>query len=152
MEFFVIFYCGFNGVLLLTFKYVSIYLTNSVTQSVHGGLRLVSVGKRPRIIRHRSRWDIMASVLSVATAGRTKTYVMRKCNLSYRQLQAYLDILRERGLLRAEFRKGKGNPGKIFVTTDRGRAFLKAYGSLRTTMEEGSLKFRLKKLEPRGTP
>ncbi len=89
----------------------------------------------------------MASVLIVATAGRTKTYVMHKCNLSYRQLQAYLDILRERGLLRAESHRGKGYPGKIFVTTDRGHAFLKAYGSLRTTMEEGSLEFRLNKVE-----
>jgi len=94
----------------------------------------------------------MASVLSAATAGRTKTYVMHKCNLSYRQLQAYLDILRENGLLKIELRKGTSNPGKIFVTTDRGRAFLRAYGSLRTTMEEGSLKFRVKKLEPKITP
>ena len=113
---------------------------------------MLSVGKKPPSIQHRSRWDIMASVLSVATAGRTKTYVMHKCNLSYRQLQAYLDILRENGLLKIESHKGKSNPWKIFVTTDRGHAFLKAYDDLRTTMEEGSLKFRLKKLEPRGTP
>ena len=108
---------------------------------------MVSVGKKPPSIQHRSRWDIMASVLSVATAGRSKTYVMRRCNLSYRQLQAYLDILRENGLLKVESRKGKSNPGKIFVTTDRGRAFLKSYGSLRATMEEGSLKFRPSKVE-----
>ena len=108
---------------------------------------MVSVGKKPPSIQHRSRWDIMASVLSVATAGRTKTYVMHKCNLSYRQLQAYLDILRERGLLKVESHKRKGNPWEIFVTTDRGHAFLKAYDDLRTTMEEGSLKFRLNKVE-----
>lgn len=89
----------------------------------------------------------MASVLSVATAGRTKTYVMHKCNLSYRQLQAYLGILRENGLLKIESHKRKSNAWEIFVTTDRGRAFLKAYDDLKTTMEEGSLKFRPSEVE-----
>jgi len=93
----------------------------------------------------------MASVLSVATAGRTKTYVMHKCNLSYKQLRAYMNILCERGLLIAESNKGKSSPGKIFVTTDKGRAFLNAYGNLRTTIGKGILKFRLKKLEPVST-
>jgi len=94
----------------------------------------------------------MASVLSVATVGRTKTYVKHKCNLSYRQLRAYMSVLCERGLLMAEFHNGKGNPRKIFVTTDKGRAFLKAYGSLGTTIGKGILKFRLKKLESISTP
>lgn len=138
MEFHLNFYASFNGFLLLTFKYVNIYLTNSVTRCVHGGLCLVSVGKKPHSIQHRSRWDIMASVLSAATAGKTKTYIMRKCNLSYRQLQTYLNLLRERGLLREGSNRGKSNPGKIFVTTDKGRVFLKAYDNLRTTMEETS--------------
>ena len=111
-----------------------------------------SIGKKPLGIQHRSRWDIMASVLSVATAGRTKTYVMHKCNLSYKQLRAYMNVLCERGLLRAEFHRGKSNPGKIFVTTDKGRAFLKAYGNLRTTIGKSILKFRLKKLEPVSAP
>ena len=111
-----------------------------------------SVGKKPLGIQHRSRWDIMASVLSVATAGRTKTYVMRKCNLSYRQLREYMNVLCERGLLMAEFHKGKSSPGKIFVTTDKGHAFLKAYGNLRTTIGKGILKFRIKNLEPVSTP
>jgi len=93
----------------------------------------------------------MANVLSVATAGKTKTYVKQKCNLSYRQLRAYMSILCERGLLMAEFHKGKSNHRRVFVTTDKGHAFLKAYGSLRTTIEKGILKLHIKKLEPIST-
>ncbi len=97
---------------------------------------MVSVGKKPFSIQHRSRWDIMASVLRAASSGRAKTYIMRKCNLSYRQLQSYLDLLAERDFLRAASTEEKSNPGKIFVTTERGRAFLKAYDHLRITIEE----------------
>jgi len=75
----------------------------------------------------------MASVLRVAMSGRTKTYIMRKCNLSYRQLQAYLEILLDKGLLEVKSRDVKGNPAKIFATTQRGQTFLKAYGDLKAT-------------------
>jgi len=51
----------------------------------------------------------------------------------------------------AEFHKGKSNHRRVFVTTDKGRAFLKAYGSLRTTIEKGILKLHIKKLEPIST-
>ncbi len=85
----------------------------------------------------RSRWDIMASVLRVAISGRTKTHIMRKCNLSYRQVQAYIDILLDKGLLIMESHKVKNrNPTKIFVTTERGQTFLKAYADLKATIKE----------------
>ena len=51
----------------------------------------------------------------------------------------------------AEFHKGKSNHRRVFVTTDKGHAFLKAYGSLRTTIEKGILKLHIKKLEPIST-
>jgi predicted transcriptional regulator len=65
----------------------------------------------------------MASVLRVAMSGRPKTYIMRKCNLSYRQLQAYLEILLDKGLLEVKSRDVKGNPAKIFATTQKGQTF-----------------------------
>jgi len=76
----------------------------------------------------------MANILNVATSGKTKTCIMHKCNLSYRQLQAYLDLLQEKKLLRIESHEGN-NPEKVYITTERGRAFLKAYNKLKTTIE-----------------
>ncbi len=67
----------------------------------------------------------------MALSGRTKTYIMRKCNLSYRQLQAYLDLLVDKNLLKMEPREGKGDPAKIFVTTEKGQVFLRAYSNLK---------------------
>lgn len=70
----------------------------------------------------------------VAMSGRTKTYIMRKCNLSYRQLQAYLEVLLDKGLLEVKPRDVKGNLVKIFATTQRGQSFLKAYADLKATI------------------
>ena len=100
------------------------------------GVYLVSEGMKSLRVIHRSRFDIMASVLSVAASGRTQTYITRKCHLSYRQLQAYLDLLVDKDLLKVDLHEGNENPRKIFVTTDKGRAFLSDYNDLKTTMEK----------------
>ena len=110
------------------------YTSAGITRWFIAGVRLVSEGGKSLTLLTRSRWDIMASVLRVAISGRTKTYIMRKCNLSYRQLQAYLEILLDKGLLEVKLRDVKGNPTKIFATTQRGQTFLKAYGDLKATL------------------
>lgn len=81
----------------------------------------------------------MASVLGTATTRRTKTCLLHKCNLNHNQLQFYLHILCEKGLLRADIHKARSNPGRVFLTTEKGRAFLKAYGDLRNTIEKTSI-------------
>jgi len=89
-----------------------------------------------RSVLHRTRWDIMANILSVAVTGKTQTCIMRKCNLSYKQLQAYLVLLQEKELLQAKLHERKNSPEKVYVTTERGRAFLEAYNNLRATLKK----------------
>jgi predicted transcriptional regulator len=86
----------------------------------------------------------MASILRVAVGGKTKTCIMRKCNLSFRQLQAYLAFLKEKGLLKVELHKGKSEPERVYVTTERGLAFLKAYGNLKATLRKNETKIGYK--------
>ena len=102
------------------------------------GVYLASEGRESLTLIQRSRFDIMASVLSTAVSGRTKTYIMRKCHLSYRQLQAYLDFLVDKDLLNVDLHEVNEKPAKIFVTTDKGRAFLSDYNDLKTTMEKSN--------------
>jgi len=78
----------------------------------------------------------MANILGAAVAGDTKTHIMYKCNLSFKQFQAYLDLLLGQGLLEAGSRARRNGRVKIFATTDKGRAFLKAYGDLKATFGE----------------
>jgi len=67
----------------------------------------------------------------VAVEGAKKTHIMYGCNLSFNQLQTYLDLLLDRGLLEnISETGGDSNPG-FFQTTNRGQSFLHVYQNLR---------------------
>jgi len=73
--------------------------------------------------------DIVASVLKEAVGGTKKTHIMYKCNLSFKQLQVYMDLLIDRGLLKVVEEGGSNDKG-VFETTAKGEAFLHAYRNL----------------------
>ena len=78
----------------------------------------------------RSMWDIMAKILNVAKSPESKTHIMYGANLSFRQLDRYMELLLDKGLLNvSEERQSKVK--KVFVTTDKGFSFLEAYRTLR---------------------
>ncbi len=80
---------------------------------------------------HRSQIDIVADVLRETVGGTKKTHIMYSCNLSFRQLQTYLDLLLERGLLKKVSQEEKGRDPKFFKTTSKGQHLLRAYDRLR---------------------
>lgn len=80
---------------------------------------------------HRGRVDIIADILSEAAEGAKKTHVMYRCNLSFRQLQTYLDFLLDRGLLERSERRSSG---RLLWTTAKGQDFLRAYRNLRVLL------------------
>lgn len=79
---------------------------------------------------HRSRMDILANILREAVGGAKKTHIMYRCNLSFRQLQTYLDLLLSTGLLRTISEEEKSSKLNLLETTIKGRAFLQAYHDL----------------------
>ena len=79
-----------------------------------------------RVLRKRSDIEIMANILSEANGGARKTRIMYRCNLSHRQLQAYLKLLLRLGLLES--------PSDSFKTTVKGRKFVDAYRTLKALM------------------
>ena len=79
-----------------------------------------------RLLRKRSDIDIMASILSEAHRGARKTRIMYRCNLSHRQLQAYLKLLSGMELLASR--------SDIFKTTAKGSKFVDAYRTLKALM------------------
>jgi len=82
---------------------------------------------------YRSRIDIIADILCVSVGGSRKPHLMYRCNLSYRQIQAYLDLLIEKGLLRPVSETGSSET-KLLETTAKGQAFLQAYQNLRALL------------------
>lgn len=83
----------------------------------------------------RTRWDILAAILRAAKRPESKTHIMYRSNLSYRQLERYLAALLAKNLLKvSEERHSKAT--KLFVTTERGLSFLNAYRTLEEFIRE----------------
>jgi predicted transcriptional regulator len=88
-----------------------------------------------RFVRsHRSQIDIIADVLRETAGGAKKTQIMYGCNLSFRQLQTYLSLLLDRGLLRKVSEKEKGRDPRFFKATSKGQSLLRAYDRLKVLM------------------
>lgn len=81
--------------------------------------------QRPQQIGNRTRMEILASILKVASNGALKTHIMYKANLSHRQLEKYLAFLEERGLLAQGVDENLGN--RIYRITEKGFDFLREY-------------------------
>ena len=67
----------------------------------------------------RSREEIIADMVAATLEPTRKTIIMYKANFSYTQLQGHLNWLSNRQMI--ESRKG------MWVTTERGRAYLRGY-------------------------
>ena len=114
------------------FKYAGISIANKLRKenSLFPVLSLVQVSKHPTVL-HRSRMDILSDILQVAQGGARKTEIMHQCNLSFKQLRAYLDLLVSMGLLKStppEPREKRNS--NTYETTAKGRAFIQAYRNL----------------------
>ena len=76
-------------------------------------------------MKYRSRADIAADILSIASTGAIKTRIMYRAFLSFPQQKEYLKLLIEAGML--EYIKDE----KIYRTTKRGMTFLESYDQMR---------------------
>ena len=71
----------------------------------------------------------MAKILYVAKSPEPKTHIMYRANLSFSQLERYMELLLSRGLL-SVIEKRQSKVREVFVTTDKGRSFLEAHHAL----------------------
>ena len=115
----------------------SISLMEELRFPVH---TLVQVARKESLA-HRSRMDIIANILNVANTGARKTHIMYKCNLSFKQLRVYLEFLRERKLLKSiPLKTQEKNNSVTYQTTNKGKAFLQAYSSIRALLSSSEFK------------
>jgi predicted transcriptional regulator len=84
------------------------------------------MGKSPL---QRGRWDIMASVLRVAKSPKSRTHIMYGANLSFRQLQRYMELLLDKGLLCVS-EETNSKAKHLYVITENGLSFLENYRRL----------------------
>jgi len=83
---------------------------------------------------HRGRMDIVAEMLEAGEEGIKKTYFMYRCNLSFRQLEIYLNLLLRNDLLRKK--EGLNGEG-IYKITEKGYKFLKGKREIDKLLDHG---------------
>jgi predicted transcriptional regulator len=83
---------------------------------------------------HRGRLDLIADILETSQGGAGKTFLMNRCNLSFRQLKHYLDFMLRKELLCIAAKDVNHNHG-LLETTDKGKEFLKMYDCLKALLK-----------------
>ena len=74
----------------------------------------------------RGHFEIIREILELSRKPAKKTSILYKCNLSFSQLQKYLDFIISRNLL-----TNLKNDGKItYMITEKGNKFLEEYERL----------------------
>jgi predicted transcriptional regulator len=73
--------------------------------------------------KRRDKLYIIAEILDIAKEGTLKTQVMYRANLSFTQLNEYLNFMLKIGLLD----KSQTNEREVYTATDKGLDFLQRY-------------------------
>jgi len=83
--------------------------------------------------KHRGSLDIIADILEASKVKARKTYLMYRCNLSFKQLENYLNLLLKRGLISTV--EDNDNNASLFKITEKGEYFLETYRGLQGLMK-----------------
>ncbi len=83
--------------------------------------------------KRRDRLYIIAEILAIAKDGSLKTQIMYRANLSFAQLNEYLNFLLKRELVKV----GKENARTIYRTTSKGVKYLENYEEISNLLRKG---------------
>lgn len=89
-------------------------------------------GQRATVGRRRSNIEIIADMLRVGENGAGKTEIMYTANMSYSQIQKYLDYLVNQGFIN---KVNMDNTMVAYQVTDSGFKLLKAIDTLMEMLE-----------------
>jgi predicted transcriptional regulator len=82
--------------------------------------------------KRRDRLYILAEILNIAKGGSLKTQIMYRANLSFAQLNEYLNFLTKMEFLEIQNENRKDN----YVTTSKGDRYLEKYTDLANLLGE----------------
>ena len=81
--------------------------------------------------KRRDRHDIAVEILRTAIEGKIKTHIMYKAKLSYAQLNEYMQLLLNKGLLENVTIRQKKMDKKVYKTTRKGLEFLEIFDNVK---------------------
>ena len=87
----------------------------------------------------RNRIDTLCDILTISTNGIKKTHILYRANLSYRQLEKFLEVLISKELLMKEF--------DSYKTTSKGVAFIEECAKIQSLLGESNKKSKFQVTE-----
>jgi len=81
--------------------------------------------------KRRDRHDIAVEILRTAIEGKIKTHIMYRAKLSYAQLNDYIQLLLEKGLLENVTIRHKKLDKKVYKTTHKGLEFIENFENVK---------------------
>ena len=90
--------------------------------------------------KRRDKLVIMAEIISIAKNGTSKTHIMFKANLSFSQLNQYLQILSQTSLLD----KSGYNGREIYKATQKGIEFMERQCQIINLLNENTHTYNVK--------
>jgi predicted transcriptional regulator len=78
------------------------------------------------VLKNRSRVEILYDIVSAAKPSSKKTHLMYKGNLSYQQLDLYLNFILRNGLLEERY----VDDTRLYFVTEKGIEFLRLFEDL----------------------
>ena len=86
--------------------------------------------------KRRSEIEIMGDILHLSQSGARKTQILYQSNMSFSQLQNYLSFLIENDLLKEDKpMESTKNSNKVYITTRKGKDFLKDVSNIMSYFE-----------------
>ena len=83
--------------------------------------------------KRRDRLYIIAEILAIAKDGSLKTQIMYRANLSFAQLNEYLNFLLKRELIKVDTENNK----TLYKTTSKGVKYLENYEEISNLLRKG---------------
>lgn len=75
--------------------------------------------------RKRGRYEICSEILKVARGGVRKTPLVYSTNTNFLKAEEYIREMLANGLMTVEVLPGGGGRNKLYITTEKGLAFIK---------------------------
>jgi len=92
--------------------------------------------------RRRDRHDIVAEILKTARGGKIKTHIMYRAKLSYSQINAYLQLLVEKGFLENQTVRRKRQDLTVYTTTPKGMLYIENIETVNQLLGDAKLPLR----------
>jgi predicted transcriptional regulator len=77
------------------------------------------------LVRHRTRYDIVAIILRASLNGAKRTKIMYSTQVSYDKLMELLSLTIKKGMLEYDEKE------RLYRTTAKGKAYLRNYDKIR---------------------